>query len=72
MVTRKTIKIAAIDPTESCKSCRFLLFKRGDGMYCRRYPPKLVLDYTSGVTAPAIPEVDAAFWCGDYQPALNS
>lgn len=71
MAARKTIKVAT-EGAALCKECRFVLYKRGDGMYCRRFPPSLVYDPATGASAPQNPEVSADGWCGEYQPQLNS
>ncbi|HEY6019468.1 MAG TPA: hypothetical protein VIY48_06090 [Candidatus Paceibacterota bacterium] len=70
MATRKSKEPTVI--AESCKECRFSKNIRGDGLYCRRYPPALVYDASTGTNAPAFPEVDPVMWCGEWSPPLNS
>jgi len=71
MPARKTVKVVA-ERTEICKNCRFSNHKRGDGLYCHRYPPVFVYDPATGTSAPAHPETNPDAWCGEFRGHLSS
>jgi hypothetical protein len=59
------------DRVQSCDSCRHRM-AREDFHECRRYPPTIVLDMSSGGHYSAYPMVGLAEYCGEWAPKLNS
>lgn len=67
---------------ERCAECRFIE-KRGDGYFCRRYPPtaflvqtqqKIALAANQGPQMGAMgeyPPVLRSGWCGEYQRKME-
>ncbi len=72
MATRKTIKVVTGEPEHICKECKHVYMKRGEGLYCHRYPPVFVFDYQSGASAVQWPEIAPTDFCGEFAPPLNS
>lgn len=72
MATRKSKVIPVATPEHICKECRHARLKRGDGLYCHRYPPSFVYDPSSGMTEPRWPEIDSTDSCGEFAAHLSS
>lgn len=56
---------------QSCVTCSFVLPMSDKGnikLFCRRYPPLVVLN-KRGEPTNASPQVQAIGWCGEYRPA---
>jgi len=71
MAARKP-KVIPVEPVENCRECRCSKMIPGDGLYCRRYPPKLVYDASTGLNVARDVEVNPTHWCGEFSPHLSS
>lgn len=72
MAPRKTVKAEVAERTEICRECRFAQHKRGDGLYCHRFPPVFVYDPATGISSPAHPETNPDNFCGEFRGHLSS
>lgn len=68
---RKKIEVVA-ERAEICRECRFAHVKRGDGLYCHRFPPVFVYDPATGISSAQHPETNADAWCGEFRGHLSS
>lgn len=74
MATRKAkvIPVVELPVGHTCRECRHVLVKRGDGLYCRRYPPEFVYEPSTGLTDTRNPEVQPDWTCGEFAAHLAS
>lgn len=56
---------------ETCKSCRFCHHVK-EAIECRRHPPTVTYDGSTGFYDYRFPEVAVIQWCGEYAPNLSS
>lgn len=68
MATRKK-KVEVAERTEICKNCRWARF--GEVIYCHRYPPIPVYDYSEQAVDSYQPVTGPDNYCGEFSPKLN-
>ncbi|CAB3742478.1 hypothetical protein LMG22037_06607 [Paraburkholderia phenoliruptrix] len=71
MATRSRSKQEPVEPTETCKQCRFALFLK-ESIECRRNPPQVIYEGSTGFVEHRFPEVEVTLWCGEFRPKLTS
>jgi len=64
-------KAESADRTEICKNCKHSLFLR-ESIECRRYPPQVIYEGSTGFVEHRFPETSADSFCGEFAPILTS
>ena len=55
-----------------CKNCNHVALTKAKSLECRRDPPQVIYDGSTGFMAYKQPEVEPTGWCGSFKPILSS